>query len=668
MLIERLLRHIRHVMNCAVSGRNLNMKCFCFVFIILLLLCSWIAVVDAQDESVTVEITGLPEGVQKGAFDVTITFSEAVDDFETDDITFSDDSVDASVTNLTTSAKGDVDHKKVYTAEITPADDTTGDLTFGVAENVVNPVNEASESHTVQVDLVPPSVSITGVPEGHQNGAFDITITFSEQVKGFALEDITLTGPATASLKSGSEGERVYEITITPKPDSEGDVTFQVKANAVRDLALNENTASESHTVEIDTKPPTVGITDVPTKEKNEEFDITITFSEPVNDFDATDITVRGSASSSLKSGSEGDSVYEITITPDPASEGDVTFQVPAGAATDDALNPNTASAETDAVRIDTRPPTVEITDVPDIEKNVAFDITITFSETVEGFALGDLTVEGPASSSLKSGSEGESVYEITITPDPASEGDVTFRVEEKAVTDSVGNENTASDSHTVHIDTIPPTVEITDVPDIEKNVPFDITITFSESVNDFDATGIIGTGSASSSLASGSDGGSVYKVTITPDPTSEGKVTFQVPAGAATDDALNPNTASAETDPVHIDTIPPTVEITDVPDIEKNVAFDITITFSETVEGFALGDLTVEGPASSSLKSGSEGESVYEITITPDPASEGDVTFKVPAAVAQDSALNDNTASDSHTVHIDYHTSDCRDNGYSRY
>ena len=57
--------------------------------------------------------------------------------------------VDASVPNLTTSAKGDVDHKKVYTAEITPADDTTGDLTFGVAENVVNPVNEASESHKV---------------------------------------------------------------------------------------------------------------------------------------------------------------------------------------------------------------------------------------------------------------------------------------------------------------------------------------------------------------------------------------------------------------------------------------------------------------------------------------------------------------------------------------
>lgn len=44
--------------------------------IILLLLCSWIAAVDAQDETVTVEITNLPEGVQNGAFEVTIAFSE----------------------------------------------------------------------------------------------------------------------------------------------------------------------------------------------------------------------------------------------------------------------------------------------------------------------------------------------------------------------------------------------------------------------------------------------------------------------------------------------------------------------------------------------------------------------------------------------------------------
>ena len=90
-------------MNCAVTGRNPNVKSFCSLFIILLLLCSWIAVVEAQDETVTVEITDLPEGAQNGAFEVTITFSEAVVNFEAGDIAFSDDNVDANVTELTTS-------------------------------------------------------------------------------------------------------------------------------------------------------------------------------------------------------------------------------------------------------------------------------------------------------------------------------------------------------------------------------------------------------------------------------------------------------------------------------------------------------------------------------------------------------------------------------------
>jgi hypothetical protein len=63
----------------------------------------------------------------------------------------------------------------------------------------------------------------------------------------------------------------------------------------------------------------------------------------------------------------------------------------------------------------------------------------------------------------------------------------------------------------------------------------------------------------------------------------------------------------------VHVDTIVPTVVITGAPDIEKNVAFDLTITFSEPVNGFAVpADLTVTGPATASLTSGTAAASVY--------------------------------------------------------
>ena len=543
---------------------------------------------------------------------------------------------------------------------ITPDDDVEADVTIQVGEDVVEDLvgntNTASTEHTVHVDTVRPTVVISDTPEVEKNVAFDLTMTFSEAVNDFVADDIIRTGPATASLKSGNDGDSVYEITITPNPTSEGDVTFQVPADAATDFAQNPNEAStETDPVHIDTRPPTVEIMDVPDIEKNEAFDITITFSEPVNDFVASDITLTGPATASLKSGSDGDSVYEITVTPNPTSEGDVTFQVPADAATDLAQNPNEASTETDPVYIDTRPPTVEITGIPDIEKNEAFDVTITFSEPVNGFVAGDIELTGPARLTLKEGNDGDSIYKVTITPNPTSEGDVIFHVPAAVVKDFALNDNTASDSHTVPIDTTPPTVEITGVPDIEKNEAFDITITFSEPVNGFAVGDITLIGPATVNVTSGSDGDSVYKAKITPDVSSEDDVEFYVSANAVRDLALNANDEPSNRPKVHVDTIPPTVEaITGIPTIKKNEAFDITITFSEPVNDFVAGDITLTGPATATLKEGNDGGNVYKVTITPDPSSEGDVIFHVPAAVVKDFALNDNTASGRHTVHID--------------
>ena len=53
--------------------------------------------------------------------------------------------------------------------------------------------------------------------------------------------------------------------------------------------------------------------------------------------------------------------VYTVTITPNPNSRGDVTFQIPENTVRDFALNFNRSSTETNAVRIDTVPPVAEI-------------------------------------------------------------------------------------------------------------------------------------------------------------------------------------------------------------------------------------------------------------------------------------------------------------------
>ena len=119
-------------------------------------------------------------------------------------------------------------------------------------------------------------------------------MTFSELVTGFAVPaDLTITGPATAALTSGSDGDDVYVVTITPNATSEGDVTVQVNAGGVEDEAHNDNTASNTPSVHVDTMPPTVlAIEGVPTMEQNEAYDLTIRFSEEVNGFSLDDLTV----------------------------------------------------------------------------------------------------------------------------------------------------------------------------------------------------------------------------------------------------------------------------------------------------------------------------------------------------------------------------------------
>ena len=453
------------------------------------------------------------------------------------------------------------------------------------------------------------------------------------------------------------ETDSVYKGTITPNQASEGDVTFRIPAAIAQDFALNENIASDSHTVHIDTILPTVkSITGVPTIEKNVPFDITITFSEPINGFVAGDITLTGHATARLKSGSDGDTVYEITITPKTSSEGDVIFLVPAAVVKDFALNDNTASGS-HTVHIDTIPPTVEIKGVPTIEKNVAFDITITFSEPVNGFVVGDITLTGPATATLKEGNDGDRVYEVAITPKATSEGDVTFQVRADAAIDFAQNGNKAStETDPVHIDTIPPTVKITGVPTIEKNVPFDIPITFSEPVNGFQVSDIRLTGPATISLAKETD--SVYKVTITPDSTSEGDVEFQIPAAAAKDFALNDNIVSAS-HVVHVDTIPPEVSIvpvlgnTDVFDAVQLEMFSLQIVFSEDVLEFEVKDITLTGDAVVETSELTGGRRTYVLTITPHEDTDGNVIIKVAPGIAKDHANNLNNPSAEHTIYV---------------
>ncbi|MDE0427566.1 MAG: leucine-rich repeat domain-containing protein [Candidatus Poribacteria bacterium] len=241
------------------------------------------------------------------------------------------------------------------------------------------------------------------------------------------------------------------------------------------------------------------------------------------------------------------------------------------------------------------------------------------------------------------------------MTPNEDVQGNLFIEVNAETVRDFALNLNPESVATTqpVRIDTIAPTVEITDLPTGVKGEPFDVTITFAEAVNGFTTEAIALMGPATVLLTAGTDGDAVYTARVTPNPNASGDVTLQIPAGVVEDLAENVNIASDLTAPIPIDTNALTVELKDVPDTVQLGDFSVMIVFSSDVDGFVLGDIEITGDAvvqdSTLLGTGS----MYSLTVTPDENTDGDVIITVPAGVAQDATGKSNAASAPQAVAV---------------
>ena len=546
-----------------------------------------------------------------------------------------------STGQLKTQAALDYETTTSYTVTV-----TTSDGEHSVSINITIDISD--------VDDTPPTVSIDAVQtvkDDPQRAKFEITITFSEAVTGFTASDITLTttldtgtGSATATLKNASDGDTVYTAEITPPANAEGEVKIQVPAGAAQDAANQDNIASSEFTVDIDTKSPTVTITDVPSATQNDTFEVTITFSEGVTLTGSGNITTTDSVSRMYSlSPSEDGTTYAATFSRVDGKDGDVKIKVPAGFAKDGVGNLNVESTE-HTVAVDWKDPTVTVA-VPSGTQTAAFDVTITFSEDVTGFEASDISLSGTASATATLTGSGMT-YAANITP--TSSGNVKIKVDADAAEDAAGNGNTESDEHTVQVNLLVLTVTITGVPTTPQNSAFEIVIEFSETVTGFDASDIsLGTNVSATVSLTGS--GTTYTATITPAANVEEEIVISVPAGAAQNTANTDNEASAE-HRVQLDTVKPTLTLTG-PSGTQTGAFDVTITFLEVVTGFEASDISLSGTASATASLTGSG-TTYTATVTP--TTDGNVVFKIDADIAVDAAGNGNVASDTLTVEVD--------------
>ena len=555
-----------------------------------------------------------------GIFTATFTFSETVSGFAASDISVGN----GSASNF--SGSGDI-----YTADITPAADgaVTIDVGADAAEDAAGNGNSAATQFSIENDETAPTLVFSTDAAALVSEAFTATATFSENVTGFDAGDLSLTN-ATVTDFTASSGS-VYTMTINPVTN--GTVIVGLGSGLANDAAGNGNATSNDLEVAYDGTTPSVSISSTSTGPVSGAFDVLIQFSESVSGFTVDDVTVgNGVISDFVGSSSTG---FEMTVTP--SADGTVTVDVAADAAADDAGNGNTA-ADQFSIENDQTGPTVTISTASSDPVSGAFTATFTFSEAVSGFAASDIRV-GNGSASNLAGSGG--IYTADITP--AADGAVTIEVGADAAEDAAGNGNSAATQFSIESDGTAPSVVITSGVDAPVSGSFLVTLTFSEDVTGLELTELLVTNGTAAELTGSGD---TYTAEITPE--SDGTVTIELAADSAQDSAGNGNAAS-EPFSIETDATAPAVTLSVAEDGVLSGPFTLTVSFAETVTGFALDDLVISNGTASGLDGDGE---VFTVLITPD--ADGDVTIDIAAGAAQDSAGNDSTAAETLVVSSD--------------
>ena len=418
----------------------------------------------------TVVLASAETGPVAGAFTLDIVFSEAVSRLALEDIVVSNGT--ASDLSGTAAPAGNAPrdgtvHAGVepseaeYTVTITPSadGDVTVDLAAGAAQDPSGNLSLAAAQFVIAADVTAPTVVLSTESADPVSGAFALTVTFSEDVTGLALEDLVV-GNGAASELTGSGAQ--YAVTITPTAD--GDVTVDLAAGTAQDAAGNDNTVATQFTISTDGTAPTVVLSSDAAEPAIGAFTLTVSFSEEVTDLALEDFVV---ANADLSDLSGSGAAYEVTVTPTAGSP--VTVDLPAETVIDAAGNANLA-AEQFSIITDNIPPTLAIA-LPGEETEGPFTASFTFSEDVTGFEVDDIAATNADLSEFVA----VSALEYTVLVTPQTIGTIEITVDAEVAEDAAGNGNlTASAS----IDAVARPIEVEVVLGSDVQDPTDVTAT----------------------------------------------------------------------------------------------------------------------------------------------------------------------------------------------
>ena len=509
----------------------------------------------------------------------TVTFDEAVSDFDTSDITVTGTANLGSPAVTSFSASAD---STTYTFNVVATTDgsVTVSIAAGVAQDSAGNGNTVSDDYTLTIDSTAPAVSITtNTPQSVNTESFTLTGTADADSTVQLLRAGTVILGATATTTNGD-----WTITVTLAP---GVNTFTATAT---DNNGNTSDATDAVIITLDTGRPGVTITSTSGSNgaitSDRTLSYTVTFDEAVSDFDTSDITVTGTAnldSPAVTSFSASADSTTYTFNVVATTDGSVTVSIAAGVAQDSAGNGNTVSDDY-TLTIDSTAPAVSITtNTPQSVNTESFTLTGTADadSTVQLLRAGTVILGATATTT-----NGDWTITVTLAP-----GVNTFTA---TATDNNGNTSDATDAVIITLDTGRPGVTITSTSGSNGAITSDrtlsYTVTFDEAVSDFDTSDITVTGTAnldSPAVTSFSASADSTTYTFNVVATTDGSVTVSIAAGVAQDSAGNGNTVSDDYT-LTIDSTAPTVSITTSTPQSVN-------TESFTLTGTADADSTVQ-------------------------------------------------------------------------
>ncbi|QKZ13568.1 cellulose binding domain-containing protein [Spirosoma sp. KUDC1026] len=523
-----------------------------------------------------------------------------------------------------------------------------------------------SNTNTFIVDSVRPTATIgSSAQNPTSTSPIPFTITFSETVTSFVGSDLTVTG-GTITGFSGSGTTYTFSVTLT----TSGVVTVELPANVAQDNAGNSNTEASPLSITYN-QPVTAAPVVLTPANGSRTNDSTPDYSGTAPANSTVMVYVDGSSIGTTSADALGN--WRLTQPTALSQDNHTVYATAQSSGSTVSVNSNT-----NTFTVDTVAPTVSSVGVPangTYRTGQTLPITVNMSElvTVTGAPQVGLTIGATTRQATYVSGSGTQALLFSYTvqagdsdTDGIAVGALTLNG--GTIRDGVGNDatltlNTVPSTVGVLVDGVAPTVSSSDRQNptgpLTNGTAVIFRVSFNEAVtgvNNGSFSLITTDGSVTGTIVStqpvNNTSNSQYDVIVS-EVQGNGTLRLDVNSSGSgiTDLAGNPISGGFTSGQTFtIDQIRPTVTISSsaAPNAgtTRTSPIPFAVTFSESVTEFVAGDITLtNGTLSGFTGSGT----TYTFIVTP--LANGPVTVNIAANVAQDAAINGNTAANPYSI-----------------